>query len=478
MMKRFYLSTVLSFSLHVLFGQAIVPDLQDTMLWKIKNRTASSINEAGKKGIRLNEVPGDGLMTFNGGDFSNGIIELDIKGSNKLQQSFVGFAFHGQDLNTYDAIYFRPFNFKSDDALRRSHSVQYISLPNYDWEKLRNEFPGKYENKLANAPGADDWFHVKIIVNGKQVAVFVNGEEHASLEVEKLNANQKGGFGFWVGNNSGGSFANLKITKTDAATNPSSTTQPAPYGNNPQAGHYFDAGGAKLYYEIYGKGKPLVLLHGGVYGYIDEFEPFIKRLSEQYQVICIATRGHGKSEIGKEPFTYKQRAEDAYKVIKSITSDSVIVLGFSDGAFSALKLAALHPELVNKLIAIGAGDYPLSNHENKFNYTPEKLMKSDSAFFVSRLALMPEPGRWREDLDKMNKLYNEDYISTETFEKIKCPTLIMAGDHDDYFTTEDVVKAAKGINNAVLSVIPGCRHVVFYCNFPAVWEAMQPFLNK
>ena len=87
----------------------------------------------------------------------------------------------------------------------------------------------------------------------------------------------------------------------------STQSQAIPYGNNPQAGHYFNVGDAKLYYEVYGKGKPIVMLHGGVYGYISEFEPFINRLSESYQVICIATRGHGKSEIGKEPFTYKQR---------------------------------------------------------------------------------------------------------------------------------------------------------------------------
>ncbi|MEP6948898.1 MAG: alpha/beta hydrolase, partial [Ginsengibacter sp.] len=134
----------------------------------------------------------------------------------------------------------------------------------------------------------------------------------------------------------------------------------------------------------------------------------------------IATRGHGKSEIVHSPFRYEQRAEDAYKVTRSITKDSVIVLGFSDGGFSALKLSAFHPELVKKLIAIGVGDYSLSNHINRFNYTPEGLMKSDSAFFVSRLALMPEPERWREDLAKMTKMYNEDYMSTETFEKIKC----------------------------------------------------------
>jgi hypothetical protein len=218
MLKKFYLLIVLSCSLQA-FGQVIKPDLQNATQWNVVNRTATKMNDNGKKGISLNEVANDGLMIFKGGDFSNGVIELDIKGSNKMQQSFVGFAFHGQDTNTFDAIYFRPFNFKSDDAVRRSHSVQYISMPNYDWEKLRNEFPGKYENKIENAPAGDDWFHVKIVVSGKQVSVFVNGEQHASLQVEKLNTNNKGGFALWAGNNSAGSFANLTITKVDAVNN-------------------------------------------------------------------------------------------------------------------------------------------------------------------------------------------------------------------------------------------------------------------
>ena len=132
-------------------------------------------------------------------------------------------------------------------------------------------------------------------------------------------------------------------------------SQQVPYGNNPATGHYFKTGDCRIYYEIYGSGQPLVMLHGGVYGYIDEFEPFIPKLAEKYMVICIATRGHGKSDIGHAPFSYQQRAEDAYQVIRSITKDCVTVLGFSDGAFSAMKLAAIHPELVKKLISIGGG---------------------------------------------------------------------------------------------------------------------------
>ncbi|MFT3705380.1 MAG: alpha/beta hydrolase [Agriterribacter sp.] len=254
--------------------------------------------------------------------------------------------------------------------------------------------------------------------------------------------------------------------------------QPIPYGNNPAAGHYVTVGDAKLYYEIYGEGQPLVLLHGGVYGYIDEFEPFIQKLSSHYKVICIATRGHGKSEMGHSGFTYNQRAEDAYKVISSITKDSVIVLGFSDGGYAALKLAALYPATVKKLIAIGASDFPKSPSRKKEIYSVESLMKSDSAFFASRIALMPEPARWGECLTKLNKMYNEDFVSIETFSKINCPSLIIAGDRDDYNAVENVVKCARSIKNAQLAIIPGCWHVVFFCNFPSVWAAVEPFLNQ
>ncbi|MEP7107188.1 MAG: alpha/beta hydrolase [Ferruginibacter sp.] len=473
-LKKHWLSIMMICTAFQLPAQPLKPDLQDLTKWNSINRSVEALNEDGKKAIRFNEAPNDGFLILKGIEFSNGTIEFDVKGKNVIQQSFVGIAFHGQDEKTYDAVYFRPFNFMNPDTVRRPRSVQYISMPAYPWEKLRETYPGKYENRVNPVPDPDGWFHVKILVDGKKVAAFVNNAPTPSLQVEKLTNTTNGGIALWVGNNSGGSFANLVIT-------PSVTSRQGPkilYGNNPLAGKSFNVGDANIYYEVYGKGKPIVLLHGGVYGYIDEFEYFISRLAENYQVICIATRGHGKSEPGPEPFTYKQRAEDAYKVIRSITKDSVMVLGFSDGGYSGLRLAALYPELVSKLVAIGAGDFPKSNSRKKFNYNAQDLMKADSAFFARRVALMPEPKRWSEVLLKLNTLYNEDYVSAETFEKIKCPVLVMSGDRDDYMSLEAVVKCVKSIPNAELSIIPGCHHVVFYCNFPAVWEAIDPFLKK
>lgn len=264
------------------------------------------------------------------------------------------------------------------------------------------------------------------------------------------------------------------------AASTTALSQKIDYGKNSAAGSYFDVGNCKLYFEVYGTGKPIVLLHGGVYGYIDEFEPFIEKLSKTNQVICIATRGHGRSEIGHVQFSYDQRAEDAYKIIRSITTDGVTVLGFSDGGFAAVKLAAMHPEMVNQLIVIGAGDLPRlpKGKERYEQYSSKNLLKSAREFFEARLSIMPEPNRWDECLEMLNKMYNSDFVSEETFRKIKCPTLIMAGDKDDYSTIDDFVKCKNAISNSQLAIIPGCGHVVFYCNFESVWAAIAPFLKK
>ncbi len=105
-------------------------------------------------------------------------------------------------------------------------------------------------------------------------------------------------------------------------------------------------------------------------------------------------------------------------------------------------------------------------------------MKSDSSLFAGRVALMPEPKRWKECLPILNKMYNEDYVSTETFSVIKCPTLVMNGDHDGDNSIDAVVKCSKSIKGSQLAIIAGCWHVVFFCNFPAVWDAIDPFLKR
>ncbi len=250
-----------------------------------------------------------------------------------------------------------------------------------------------------------------------------------------------------------------------------------PYGYNDEAGKYFDAGGVKLYYEIYGKGTPVLMLHGGVYGYIDEYEFLIPKLAQSHQVICLATRGHVKSEIGNEPNTYKQRATDAYKLVQHLELDSVTVIGFSDGGHAALKMAALYPQSVRRLVVMGAGFHQPGARTETFNYTPEELMKGSKEYFTKRLKHMPEPERWGEALAMVSKMYNEDSPTKEDLESIECPVLMMSGDKDGYSDVASVVSAYELIKQASLSIIPACGHVIFYCNFPAVWESMKGFVK-
>jgi len=158
--------------------------------------------------------------------------------------------------------------------------------------------------------------------------------------------------------------------------------QKIPYGTNDQAGHYVQTPDAKLYYERYGEGgQPVVFLHGGEYGYIDEFSEVIRQVSKQRTVIAIATRGYVRSERGTLPLSHRQFAEDAAFVIQNIfkSGEKVDVMGFSEGAITSYILASSHPELVRRLVAIGGplGVYGTSveDLENDEDLTPEQMQQ-------------------------------------------------------------------------------------------------------
>jgi pimeloyl-ACP methyl ester carboxylesterase len=259
------------------------------------------------------------------------------------------------------------------------------------------------------------------------------------------------------------------------AFQPANVVYKTPYGNNPKAGHYVQAKDAKIYYEVYGNGQPIVLLHGGLFGSTIEMTDFIDRLKNKFQVIAVSTRGHGKSEIGTEPLTLEQRANDAMAVINAVTKDSVIVIGFSDGGYSAYKLAAMYPERVKKMIVIGAGEVRPGLREFKFN--AKQAMEMDQAYWNQQLKLMPEPNRLEDLFTQVANCYNNVTVSKDLLSAIKCPVLVMAGDRDGGNPVERVVSAARFIPNHQISIIPNTGHGCFLENFKASWECIAPFIN-
>lgn len=259
-------------------------------------------------------------------------------------------------------------------------------------------------------------------------------------------------------------------------TSPSPANE-IPYGANPKAGHYVNAGDAKIYYEVYGKGQPLVMLHGGILGTTYDFAQLIDSLSKRYKVIAISTRGHGKSELGTAPFSYKQRANDALAVIKAATKDSVIVFGFSDGGYTGYELASMYPERIKKLIVIGASERnPLMSF--KLSFTLEAAFKMDSVFIKQQQSLMPEPQRLQEVFSSIGDFYNNHLVvDSALLSTIKCPVLVMAGDHDPFNNVQQVVNAVKMLPNSALAIIPNATHGAFSDNFPAVWACIIPFIK-
>ncbi len=194
--------------------ESLSPDLRGIPTgegWTLSNRAASVEMEGGRTVVVFDAKVGDGAAWLDGVEFRNGTIEVMIRGKNNPGRSFVGVAFRGVDNETYDAIYFRPFNFLADNDLSRSHMVQYVSHPEFTWSRLREEFTDVYENPLPNPPDPDAFFKARIVIEKPQIRVYVGDETEPCLVVDELTDRPGGRIGLWMGNGSDGDFAELVL---------------------------------------------------------------------------------------------------------------------------------------------------------------------------------------------------------------------------------------------------------------------------
>lgn len=162
-------------------------------------------------GTKKDAITTKGIIWLKGVSFKEGTIDIDLRGKNVFLQSFLGIAFHGIDTTTCDILYFRPFNFRHADTLRRKWSVAYMSLPDNNYVKLRKEHPLVYENSVTPVPEPDDWFHATIVIRNKRLSVYVNHSDKLSLEITLLNERTDGLFGLYSDGLTN-DFANLAIT--------------------------------------------------------------------------------------------------------------------------------------------------------------------------------------------------------------------------------------------------------------------------
>ena len=197
------------------FGQSGSPDnLQPQGL------KAERVEYKGRKGIQLTELPGaqadGGLCLLKGETIKDGTIEVWLSGepgpgAGMAARGFVGVAFRVQGTGEkYEAFYLRPTNGRARDQVRRNHSAQYISHPDYHWPRLRKEFPEKYESYVDLQPG--EWTRVRIVVKGRSAELYVHGAEQPTLIVNDLFMGEaSGGIAFWVGPGTVAHFADVSV---------------------------------------------------------------------------------------------------------------------------------------------------------------------------------------------------------------------------------------------------------------------------
>ncbi|MDA2938397.1 hypothetical protein MYX75_09065 [Acidobacteria bacterium AH-259-A15] len=191
---------------------------------KLHKVRAEPVTYKGRKAIRVTEPPGradrgeDKLVILTGLEFQHGVIEVDLagktrEGAGEGARGFIGVAFRvAPDVSKFESFYLRPTNGRAEDQLRRNHSVQYFSYPEFPWFRLRRETPGKYETYVDLVPG--EWTKVKIEVRGAKARLYVHGAEQPTLLVNDLKLGEtKGAIALWIGVGTDGYFANLRVSQ-------------------------------------------------------------------------------------------------------------------------------------------------------------------------------------------------------------------------------------------------------------------------
>jgi pimeloyl-ACP methyl ester carboxylesterase len=260
----------------------------------------------------------------------------------------------------------------------------------------------------------------------------------------------------------------------------------------PRSG-YVKANALKYYYEISGKGEPLLLLHGGL-GSIDMFRPIMPALSEHRQVIAIDLQGHGRTELGSRKFGLPEIGDDVATVLTQLGFKNVDVMGYSFGGGVAFRLAVKHPEMVRRLTLVSAGFasesfYPeMREQQKQVNAGFAEQMKA-TPMYTSYVAVAPKPDDFPRLLQAMGDLMREQYDYSADVKKLTMPTMLIFGDSDMY-RPEHIVEFYKllggGLRDAGwnrehmsknrLAIIPDQTHYDIFFS-PKLVAAALPFLD-
>lgn len=235
------------------------------------------------------------------------------------------------------------------------------------------------------------------------------------------------------------------------------------YGNSPEHGGFKKVNGIEMYYEVYGEGEPLILLHGNG-GSIKTQKERIKYFSQYFKVIAVDSRAHGKSkDLPGNELTYREMAKDTKVLMDSLHVNNAYVWGQSDGGILALLLAIDYPEKVSKIATFGANAFP----------GEEAIYKELVDMVEDTLATTTN-----EHTRKLYKLLAyQPHITDAELNSIKCPVLLMAGDRDA-IKTEHTLHIFQEIQKSNLFIMPGATHLGAYQKPDLFNKVLLDFFKK
>ncbi|GAB3921616.1 alpha/beta fold hydrolase [Larkinella terrae] len=233
------------------------------------------------------------------------------------------------------------------------------------------------------------------------------------------------------------------------STLPVASTGSTVYGNNAKVGKYANIRGFRMYYEEYGVGKPLLIIHGNG-GSIKDFKNQIPYFAKNYRVILADSRAQGKSVDPGDSLTYEMMADDFNALLNTLRIDSCYVIGWSDGGINGLLLAMRHPEKVKKLAITGANLWPDTTalEPKLFHWI---VSNNDS---LATVAQTPDVKAQKKLLNLM--VFNP-HISTADLKKVSCPTLVIGGDND-VILPRHTLEIAEALPKSYLWILPNSGH--------------------
>ena len=241
------------------------------------------------------------------------------------------------------------------------------------------------------------------------------------------------------------------------------------YGRNEKVGQYAKIRGFNMYYEIYGRGEPLLIIHGNG-GSISDFLYQIPYFSKSYKVVLADSRAQGKSVDPGDSLSYEIMADDLNAFLDTLKLDSCYIIGWSDGGINGLLLAIRHPDKVKKLAITGANLWPDTTAVDPFIYN--WAMK-----YNDTLKRMKQTPKVKNDLKLAHLLSYEPHIRIDQLNKIRCPALVIGGDHDILLPKHTLLIAAS-IPNSYLWIVPNSGHstpIVYKEQFN---ETINDFFSK